>query len=70
MDEHTQGEELAFATEGSIVTEKEIKEMEKPVEVDFPMPGEIPSKEDEEEHFHGMPESVEFLDEEGKDVIK
>ncbi len=66
MDEHTQGEELGLATEGTILSEEDVKEMQKPAEIDFPMPGEVPTKEEEAQHSHRMPENAEFIDEEGK----
>ena len=49
MDEHTQGEELSFATEGSIVSEEEVREMEKPKVIDYPMPGEVAHPERHED---------------------
>ena len=65
MDEHTQGEELGLATESSILSEQELREMEKPRGIDYPMPGEVPDKQDEEKHSQAMPESVEVIDEYG-----
>ena len=57
-----------MATEGSIVSEQEAKELSKPGDIDFPMPGEVSTKVAEAEHAHTMPEDVEFIGEDGKEL--
>ena len=53
--------------DGSILSEEELKEMQKPVEINYPMPGEVPSEEDEEKHSHSMP-AVTFIQEDGSEL--
>jgi len=69
MDEHTIGEEKALATEGEVVVSKEeLKEMGEPAEIDYPMPGEVATEEEEAGHMHSMPEDATFIGEDGKEV--
>jgi hypothetical protein len=54
-DNHDQATELALETEGSIMSEQDAKDLSKSEEINYPMPGEIPTAEEESQHSHHMP---------------
>jgi hypothetical protein len=54
-DMHDYATELALETDGSIISEQEAKVLTAPAEIDYPMPGETPTKEEESLHSHHMP---------------
>jgi hypothetical protein len=63
MDTHSTGTEMGLETEGAALSTKDIEALTASEEINYPMPGEIPSTDQEAGHSHGMPE-------EGLDVIQ
>ena len=67
MDENTNGEAIALATESDLlVTEEDIKAMEKRPEINYPEPGQVPSHEEESLHSHSMPKNLKTIEEDGR----
>jgi hypothetical protein len=62
-DTHNKSTELSLDTEGAILSEQEIRQMNKMPEVDFPMPGEVAHPE---EHQHQTLKEIEDDQKESK----